>query len=65
MLDVIGGDQSFFVSTGELAEVWNIFTPVLQSIEKAKTKPVSYPFGSRGPSESDYLAQKNGAKWKD
>jgi len=65
MLDVIGGDQSFFVSTGELAEVWNIFTPVLQSIEKAKTKPVPYPFGSRGPSESDYLAQKNGAKWKD
>jgi len=65
MLDVIGGDQSFFVSTGELAEVWNIFTPVLQSIEKAKTKPIPYAFGSRGPSESDYLAQKNGAKWKD
>jgi len=65
ILDVIGGDQSFFVSTGELAEVWKIFTPVLQSIEKSKMKPVSYVFGSRGPAESDYLAQQHKAKWKD
>jgi len=65
ILDVIGGDQSFFVGTGELSDVWNIFSPALQAIEKQKIKPIQYPFGSRGPVEADLLAQTHGTKWRE
>ena len=63
ILDVIRGDKSLFIRDDELQSAWNIFTPVLNYLEKSQTKPFLYPFGSVGPEESDKLAKKYGVKW--
>jgi len=39
------GDQSLFVSAGELKEMWRIFTPLLHQIDEQKPDVVLYPFG--------------------
>jgi hypothetical protein len=55
LLDVFRGDQSQFVRSDELAAAWSIFTPLLHRIENEKIKPIVYPYGSRGPPQSDKL----------
>eukprot|EP01103_Thecamoeba_quadrilineata_P017582 TRINITY_DN6308_c0_g1_i1.p1 TRINITY_DN6308_c0_g1~~TRINITY_DN6308_c0_g1_i1.p1 ORF type:complete len:504 (-),score=160.30 TRINITY_DN6308_c0_g1_i1:18-1319(-) len=60
IFDVIRGDHSLFVRNDELAAAWNIFTPILHHLEKEKVQPIIYPFGSRGPKESDDLINKSG-----
>lgn len=49
ILDVIKGDRSLFITREELAAAWDIFTPLLHQIEKEKTVPENYPFGSENP----------------
>lgn len=49
ILDVLRGNHSNFVRDDELDAAWTIFTPLLHEIEEAKIKPVTYPYGSRGP----------------
>ncbi|GFS47650.1 glucose-6-phosphate 1-dehydrogenase [Nephila pilipes] len=63
ILDVFCGSQMHFVRSDELSEAWRIFTPLLHRIEKEKTSPVSYKYGSRGPSEADQLCQQYGFKF--
>jgi len=58
--DVIRGDHNLFVRVDELDAAWKIFSPILHKLEKEKIKPIPYPFGSRGPVESDQLMQKYG-----
>jgi len=53
ILDVIKDDKSLFITNEELQAAWNIFTPVLHDIETRRMKPVSYKFGSSGPSIMD------------
>jgi glucose-6-phosphate 1-dehydrogenase len=60
IFDVIRGDHNLFVRKDELAAAWDIFTPALHHLENNKVKPIVYPFGSRGPAESDELIKKNG-----
>lgn len=60
ILDVVRGDHGLFVRNDELVAAWNIFTPILHRLEKEKIKPIIYPFGGRGPAESDELVQKTG-----
>jgi len=55
IFDVIRGDHNLFVRGDELAAAWKIFTPLLHHLEKEKSIPTIYPFGSRGPTESDTL----------
>ena len=63
ILDVIRGDKSLFIRDDELQAAWDIFTPVLQELDRFKVKPDLYLYGSSGPSESDYLAAKYNVKW--
>ena len=49
LLDVINGDKGLFIRSDELAAAWDIFTPVLHQMEKEKTQPKGYQFGSNGP----------------
>jgi glucose-6-phosphate 1-dehydrogenase len=49
LLDVINGEKALFIRNDELEAAWDIFTPVLQQIEKNKIKPEIYKFGSKGP----------------
>jgi len=58
--DVFRGDHNLFVRADELEASWKLFTPLLHKIENEKIKPILYPFGSRGPQESDALIYKYG-----
>lgn len=58
--DVVRGDHNLFVRSDELVAAWKIFTPVLHQIEEQKPKPVTYTYGSRGPTEADSLVAKAG-----
>ncbi|URE28542.1 glucose-6-phosphate 1-dehydrogenase [Musa troglodytarum] len=60
ILDTIRGDQQHFVRRDELRVAWEIFTPLLNSIEEGKLKPIMYKPGSRGPAEADELLAKVG-----
>jgi glucose-6-phosphate 1-dehydrogenase len=60
LLDVIRGDHSQFVRGDELAAAWAVFTPLLHRIERERTQPILYPFGSRGPIQSDLLIKRYG-----
>ncbi|KAF9453013.1 glucose-6-phosphate 1-dehydrogenase [Macrolepiota fuliginosa MF-IS2] len=65
ILDALRGDHSNFVRHDELDVAWKIFTPILHWIDGklgAPPKPVSYPYGSRGPKELDPFIQKYGYK---
>ena len=59
ILDVLRGQQSAFVRNDELEAAWNIFTPLLRSLENGKgPDPIPYPYGSRGPAAADaFLSQ--------
>ena len=63
LLDVLEGDKTMFVSTSELAALWDVFTPVLHEIDKRQIRPDLYPFQSRGPSAADALIERYGCKW--
>ncbi|EGG20206.1 glucose 6-phosphate-1-dehydrogenase [Cavenderia fasciculata] len=60
ILDSIKGDHSLFVRDDELDVAWQIFTPLLQEIDRLKIVPEKYEFGSRGPKSSDELAKRVG-----
>jgi len=65
ILDALKGDHSNFVRDDELDVAWKIFTPILHWIDGKDgqpPKPVSYPYGSRGPKELEAFIQKYGYK---
>jgi len=71
--DAIRGDHSLFVRNDELLEAWRIFTPILHHIEDRKNgvTPISYEYGSRGPTEGELLRKRygfdyhEGYRWND
>jgi len=63
LLDVLEGEKTMFVSTPELAALWDVFTPVLHDIDDQKIHPDPYPFQSRGPIAADALIERYGRKW--
>ena len=44
----------------ELRAAWAVFTPLLHAIDAGKVELLSYPYGTRGPPQSDVLVSKNG-----
>jgi glucose-6-phosphate 1-dehydrogenase len=59
LLDVLEGDQTLFVHAEEVEAAWQLFAPVLDSVE-----PVAfYQAGSWGPTEAEELAAKAGQRW--
>ncbi|KAM6976516.1 glucose-6-phosphate 1-dehydrogenase-like [Aplochiton taeniatus] len=64
ILDVFCGNQMHFVRSDELKEAWRIFTPLLHHIEREKTPPVPYTYGSRGPNEADELVKRVGFRYE-
>ncbi|XP_076131632.1 glucose-6-phosphate 1-dehydrogenase isoform X1 [Alosa pseudoharengus] len=63
ILDVFCGSQMHFVRSDELREAWRIFTPLLHQVEKEKTPPIKYTYGSRGPAEADELLKRVGFRY--
>ncbi|XP_034028241.1 glucose-6-phosphate 1-dehydrogenase-like isoform X2 [Thalassophryne amazonica] len=64
ILDVFCGNQMHFVRSDELREAWRVFTPLLHHIEKEKTRPIPYTYGSRGPREADELVKRAGFRYE-
>lgn len=64
LLDVLRGDHSQFVRSDELAAAWRIFTPLLHELDDTRERPVLYPYGSRGPPESDALLRSVGYRYE-
>jgi len=65
ILDAFKGDHSNFVRDDELDVAWKIFTPILHWIDGKdgkQPKPVEYPYGSRGPEQTDDFAASYGFK---
>lgn len=60
ILDAIRGDQQHFVRRDELRAAWAVYTPLLHAIDAGKVNLLSYPYGTRGPPQSDVLVSKSG-----
>ncbi|KXZ51967.1 hypothetical protein GPECTOR_11g9 [Gonium pectorale] len=54
------GDQQHFVRRDELRAAWAIFTPLLAAVDAGAVPVHTYPYGSRGPSAADTLANDSG-----
>jgi len=53
LLSVMRGDQGSFVRDDELRRSWEIFTPLLHSIEDTGVRPQPYKQKSKGPEDLD------------
>lgn len=61
ILDVLHGKHGAFVRDDELRRAWEIFTPMLETIEWENVQPIMYKQGSRGPIEADqFIEEKAG-----
>jgi glucose-6-phosphate 1-dehydrogenase len=49
LLDVIQGDRGQFIGAEELAAAWDVFTPILDRIDREAWMPQPYEFGGKGP----------------
>jgi glucose-6-phosphate 1-dehydrogenase len=47
--DVLQGNSQNFVRADELIKSWQVFTPLLQQLERDHIQPESYAYGSEGP----------------
>ncbi|WCJ37389.1 glucose-6-phosphate dehydrogenase 1 [Euphorbia peplus] len=65
LLDAIEGERRLFIRSDELDAAWGLFTPLLKELEDKKIIPELYPYGSRGPVGSHYLAAKHNVRWGD
>ncbi|MDA0576766.1 MAG: glucose-6-phosphate dehydrogenase [Verrucomicrobia bacterium] len=63
LLDILRGEKSLFIREDELASAWDIFTPVLETIDAQSVIPEAYEFGTAGPAGADQLAARHGAAW--
>lgn len=65
LLDAIEGERRLFIRSDELDAAWSLFSPVLKELEDKKIVPEYYPYGSRGPVGSHYLAARYKVRWGD
>lgn len=63
LLDVIRGEKSLFIRNDELAAAWDIFTPLLHTLERERVVPEPYEFGGGGPAAAEALAARHGVQW--
>lgn len=63
LLDAVEGEQRLFMRSDEVDAAWNIFTPLLNTLEERKIAPDLYSYGSSGPVGVHYLAAKHGVRW--
>lgn len=59
--DVIQGSSQNFVRADELVKSWQVFTPLLDQLERDHIQPEAYSYGSEGPSSrADFLKEMMG-----
>lgn len=63
--DAILGDSTLFARSDEVAQSWQIFTPLLEFWAKDPAAPIaSYPAGSWGPPEAENLFKNTHRAWR-
>lgn len=60
LLDVIEGDRSLFIRADELEAAWDVYSPVLDEMERRRVAPEDYAFGGGGPAGVAALAGRYG-----
>ena len=55
ILDAIQGDKTLFICYEELIDSWEIFTPILEKIDKGEATVHKYAAGTAGPEEVQEL----------
>merc|ERR1719150_809983 len=63
--NALHGNHSHSIRADGLYASWKIWEPLITQVEAAKIKPVIYPYGTRGPAESDALIKRLGFKRSD
>ena len=65
LLDVMAGDQTLFVSSGDMEFMWSFITPIIDFWkERPELAPLlPYPAGTAGPKETVQLIKKDGRRW--
>jgi glucose-6-phosphate 1-dehydrogenase len=61
----MSGDQTLFLSSGEIRSMWQFLAPMLDTWEKApQASPLRvYPDGTPGPAQAEELIKKDGRDW--
>jgi len=63
IMDVIGGDQSLFISQKVTEQCWRIIDPIEAVWQSGKTPLVTYKPGTWGPKEANELIEKDKRQW--
>ena len=63
IMDVIGGDQSLFISQQVIEQCWRIVDPIEDAWQNDKPPLVAYKPGTWGPKEADELIERDGRHW--
>ncbi len=65
LLDVMAGDRTLFVSSGDMNFMWEFITPILELWkERPELAPlILYPARTAGPKEAGLLIKRDARKW--
>ena len=63
LLDAMLGDQTLFDRHDSILTSWEYLMPVLDSWQSEGGRPIVYPAGSSGPSQSETLLHSDGRLW--
>jgi glucose-6-phosphate 1-dehydrogenase len=65
LIEAMSGDQTLFLSSGEIRSMWQFLAPMLDTWEKApQASPLRvYPDGTPGPAQAEELIKKDGRDW--
>jgi glucose-6-phosphate 1-dehydrogenase len=65
LCDSMLGDSTLFIREDEVFQSWKLLTPVLDNWAQTNLEKIpTYPAGSQGPQEADYMIQQTGHKWR-
>jgi glucose-6-phosphate 1-dehydrogenase len=65
LFDAMTGDQTLFHRMDIVEAGWRIVEPVLRVWESDRTSPLlTYPAGSNGPGEADFLLERDNRRWR-
>ena len=66
LLDVMLGDATLFTRSDEVEAAWHVIDPIIDQWEKHPPRKMpTYPSGSWGPREADFLVASLGAEWRE
>jgi glucose-6-phosphate 1-dehydrogenase len=63
IMDVVGGDQSLFISQEVVEQCWRIIDPIEDAWQNGKPPLVTYKPGTWGPKKADELIERDGRQW--